>query len=93
MWDEVEPAFDPEGHLLSIGTSLDISGRNPHLWPPSLLTEVTSAMPRGDLYEVFMTCLQARAERKPACAAAGAVRSGIGARMATNPLVIANGSA
>jgi hypothetical protein len=29
MWDEVDPAFDAEGHLLCEGTGLDISGREP----------------------------------------------------------------
>src|SRR3954470_2041192 len=28
MWDEVDPAFDIEGHLLCEGTGLDITGRN-----------------------------------------------------------------
>ena len=33
MWDEVDPALDPEGHLLERATSLDISGRRAEEWP------------------------------------------------------------
>ena len=29
MWDSVDPAFDAEGHLLEVGTAIDISGPRP----------------------------------------------------------------
>ena len=31
MWESVDPAFDAEGHLLEVGTAIDISGRDPEL--------------------------------------------------------------
>jgi HD superfamily phosphodiesterase len=36
MWDDVDPALDPEGHLLQRATSLDISGRRVDEWPARL---------------------------------------------------------
>lgn len=33
MWDSVDPAWDPEGHLLELSTALDISGRRPEDFP------------------------------------------------------------
>ena len=49
MWDEVDPAVDPEGHLLELATGLDISGRNPQDWPEDLRAEVVARIPRLDL--------------------------------------------
>ena len=86
MWDSVDPAFDAEGHLLEVGTGLDISGRDPDLWAPELREEVLAAHPRLDLTTEFLACFRDQATRKPDSSAAAAVRSGIDRRLAANPL-------
>ena len=77
MWDSVDPAFDAEGHLLEVGTAIDISGRDPALWAPELRAEVLAAHPRLDLVAEFTACFADQARRKPDSSAAAAVRSGI----------------
>ena len=86
MWHEVDPAFDPEGHLLERATSLDISGRRLEEWPAPLRADVLEAWPRLDLAERFTACFADQAARKPDSAAAAAMRSGLGERIAANPL-------
>jgi hypothetical protein len=86
MWAEVDPAEDPEGHLLGRATGLDISGARAQLWSEQLRAEVVAAVPRLDLAERFARCFADQAERKPGSAAAAAVRAGIAARLAANPL-------
>jgi hypothetical protein len=86
MWDEVDPALDAEGHLLCEGTGLDISGRNSGTWPADLRAEVLERYPRLGLPAEFTAALQEQARRKPGCAAAAAVASGIAGRIAANLL-------
>lgn len=86
MWDEVDPALDAEGHLLCEGTGLDISGRNADAWPADLRAEVLARYPRLTLAAEFTAAFEDQARRKPRCAAAAAVASGIGERLARNPL-------
>lgn len=86
MWDSVDPAFDAEGHLLEVGTGLDISGRDPDLWAPELRDEVLAAHPRLDLVDEFLACFRDQAARKPDSSAAAAVRAGIDRRLAANIL-------
>lgn len=86
MWDEVDPAFDAEGHLLCEGTGLDISGRNAETWPAELRGEVLEHFPRAGLPVEFTAAFEEQARRKPGCAAAAAVASGIAERIAANPL-------
>ncbi len=86
MWDSVDPAEDVEGHLLEVGTGFDISGRDPHLWDAGLVAEVLALHPRLDLATEFARCFADQAARKPTSSAADAVRSGIGERIAANPL-------
>ncbi|HST66630.1 MAG TPA: cyanamide hydratase, partial [Mycobacteriales bacterium] len=86
MWDDVDPAFDPEGHLLERATSLDISGRRLEEWPAALRAEVLAAWPRLDLAARFTACFADQAARKPDSSAAAAIRSGLAARIAANPL-------
>ena len=86
MWDEVDPALDPEGHLLQRATSLDISGRRIDEWPAPLRADVLARWPRLDLAERFTACFADQAVRKPDCAAAAAMRSGLRERIAANPL-------
>lgn len=86
MWDEVDVAEDPEGHLLGRGTGVDISGGRSGDWPEELLAEVLQSHPRLALGTEFFACFQDQARRKPASSAAMAVRAGIGDRMAANPL-------
>jgi hypothetical protein len=86
MWDSVDPAFDTEGHLLEVGTAIDISGRDPELWAPALRAEILEAHPRLDLVAEFTACIKDQARRKPDSSAAAAVRRGIVDRIAANPL-------
>ena len=86
MWDEVDPAFDAEGHLLCEGTGLDISGRAPDRWPVSFRAEVLERFPRLGLPAEFIAAFQEQARRKPGCAAAAAVAGGMADRVAANPL-------
>lgn len=86
MWDSVDPAFDAEGHLLEVGTAIDISGRDPDLWAPELRHEVLAAHPRLDLVDEFLACFRDQAARKPDSSAAAAMRRGIDSRLAANPL-------
>jgi hypothetical protein len=86
MWDDVDPALDPEGHLLERATSLDISGRRLDEWPAPLRADVLAAWPRLDLAERFTACFADQATRKPDSAAAAAMRWGLGERIAANRL-------
>ncbi|WJY42343.1 cyanamide hydratase [Streptomyces sp. P9-2B-2] len=86
MWDEVNVAMDPEAHLLVYSTSLDISGRRPDTLSADLRTEVLARYPRLGLGEEFLACFRDQAARKPDSSAAAAVRQGIAARIAANPL-------
>jgi hypothetical protein len=86
MWDDVDPALDPEGHLLERATSLDISGRRIEEWPAGLRAEVLERWPRLDLAARFTACFADQAARKPDSSAAAAVRSGLADRIAANPL-------
>ena len=86
MWDSVDPAFDAEGHLLEVGTAIDISGRDPGLWAPELRAEILAVHPRLDLVAEFTACFADQARRKPDSSAAAAVRSGIANRIAANVL-------
>ena len=86
MWHEVDPALDAEGHLLREGTALDISGHNIDTWPADFRAEVLRRCPRLTLVSEFTAAFEDQARRKPGCAAAAAVASGVGARLAGNPL-------
>ena len=85
MWDAVDRDADPEGHLLELATGLDISGRNPSAWPEELRPRWSGATRGSTSAQEFTACFEDQARRKPKCAAA-AVASGIGNRMASNPL-------
>lgn len=86
MWDAVDAAADPEGYLLHAATSLDISGRRQGAWSDELQAEVLHAYPRLSLAAEFQAAFEDQAERKPGCAAAAAVASGIAGRLESNPL-------
>ena len=86
MWDAVDPAEDPEGHLLARATSIDISGRGVDDLPAGFRAEVLARWPRLSLAEEFLRCFADQADRKPDSSAAAAMRSGLATRMAANPL-------
>jgi hypothetical protein len=86
MWNNVDVATDPEGHLLEIATGLDISGRHPEWWPGALRSDVVAEIPRLGLREEFLRCFQDQAIRKPGSTAAQAMASGIASRLAANVL-------
>jgi hypothetical protein len=86
MWDRVDVTMDPEGHLLERSTGVDISGRNVDDLPAGFRAEVLERHPRLGLAEEFTACFRSQAQRKPDSSAAAAMRSGIAARIAANPL-------
>ncbi|GIN00638.1 cyanamide hydratase [Planomonospora venezuelensis] len=86
MWDKVDVAEDPEGHLLELSTGLDISGRNPQDWPADLRAEVLEHYPRAGIAEEFAACIKDQEERKPESLAGGFVRGGVAGRIAANAL-------
>ena len=86
MWPAVDPDDDPEGHLLEVGTGLDISGAGPQRWPEELRAQVLARYPRLDLAAEFVRCVEDQAARKPESAAARLVRGGIADRMTDHPL-------
>ena len=70
MWDEVDVAEDPEGHLLELSTGMDISGRRTEDIPPNLRADVLARYPRLGLGVEFVGYFKDQAERKPLCLAA-----------------------
>jgi hypothetical protein len=86
MWPSVDPATDPEGHLLEIATGLDISGARPDVLPPTFLAEVLERLPRLDLGVQFTACLTDQAARKPDTAAARLVAGGLAEKLRRHPL-------
>lgn len=86
MWDEVDVAKDPEGHLLELSTSMDISGRRTEDISPDLRADVLARYPRLGLREEFIGYFDEQAKRKPLCLAAKCIRSGWATRVAANPL-------
>jgi hypothetical protein len=86
MGADVDPSADPEGHLLRLATGLDVAGRAADRWPPEFRSEVVHRIPRLSLVEEFLRLFEDQARRKPNCAAAAAVRSGMADRMAANVL-------
>ena len=86
MWPEVDPVRDAESHLLLEGTALDIAGRNADRWPADFRAAVLRRHPRLTLATEFAAAFEDQARRKPGCAAAAAVASGLGSVLAANPL-------
>lgn len=86
MWPQVEVSADPEGHLLARATATEIIGKGADDYPAAFRAEVLERYPRLDLTGQFLACFRAQAARKPDSSAAGAVRSGLAERMASNPL-------
>lgn len=87
MWDEVDVAADPEGHLLELSTGIDISGRRTDEIPAQLRSEILQRYPRLGLAAEFTGYFDDQAARKPECRAARIVAAGgFAARVAANPL-------
>lgn len=86
MGPEVDPAVDAEGHLLREAAALDVSGRNVETWPAELRAEVLRRHPRLTMVAEFTAAFEDQARRKPGCAAAASVASGVAGRLAANPL-------
>jgi hypothetical protein len=86
MWDVVDVATDPEGHLLELSTGMDISGRRIEDIPPELRADVLARYPRLGLAEEFIAAFEDQVRRKPLCRAAQFVHSGLATRLAANPL-------
>ena len=86
MWPSVDPAMDPEGHLLEIATGLDISGARPDVLPRSFLDDLLDRYPRLDLGAEFTACLVDQAARKPDTAAARLVAGGLAEKLRRHPL-------
>jgi hypothetical protein len=86
MWPAVDVDEDPEGHLLEIGTALEIGGRDAGKWPAAFRAEVVHRIPRLALAGEFLGCFQDQARRKPASSAARAVDTGLAGRIGSNVL-------
>ena len=86
MWNEVDVAEDPEGHLLELSTGMDVSGRRTEDIPADLRADVLEQYPRLGLAEEFIACFRDQAARKPQSLAAKFVGQGFAARVAANPL-------
>ncbi|MFI5614522.1 HD domain-containing protein [Amycolatopsis sp. NPDC051903] len=86
MRPDVAAAADAESHLLQVATSWDVSGHRPEEFPAETRAEVLARYPRLDFGAQFLTCFEDQAARKPDSAAGQAVASGIGTRLAANPL-------
>src|SRR4029077_12871264 len=69
MWDEVDVAEDPEGHLLELSTAMDISGRHTEDIPSDLRADVLARYPRLGLGDEFIGYFADQAQRKPLCLA------------------------
>jgi HD superfamily phosphodiesterase len=86
MWDAVDAAQDPEGHLLELSTGMDISGRHTEDIPADLRADVLARYPRLDLATEFVGYFEDQAQRKPLCTAAQFIQRGAAARIKANPL-------
>lgn len=86
MADDVDPAVDPEGALLSRGTGVDVSGRGVDELPAPLRAEVMERWPRLTFAAEFTGCFRDQAARKPDSTAGRAMQSGLADRLAANPL-------
>lgn len=85
MWPEVDPDSDPEGHLLEVGTGIDISGSRADLVAADVRDRALAAWPRLGLAAEFAAAFADQASRKPGCAAARPGMSSVGARLAAHP--------
>jgi hypothetical protein len=86
MGPRVDVSVDPEGYLLSRATETEIIGTNLGDFPPGFRAAVLARYPRLDITEDFLACFEAQAKRKPDSLAAASIRSGLGTRIAGNPL-------
>ncbi|RJL35892.1 HD domain-containing protein [Bailinhaonella thermotolerans] len=86
MWDAVDLAEDPEGHLLELSTAMEISGRGVEWIPAGLRAEVLEAYPRLGLAAEFTASFEDQAARKPDGRCATFIRAGLATRLAANPL-------
>ena len=86
MWDKVDVAEDPEGHLLELSTGMDTSGRQTDDIPPDLRAEVLERYPRLDFPDEMLRFFEGQAARKPSCLAARFVAGGFATRVRSNPL-------
>jgi hypothetical protein len=65
MWTAVDPAMDPEGHLLEVATSLDVAGVGFEKWDEALVRDLTTRLPRGAFSTSFAASIHDQAGRKP----------------------------
>jgi hypothetical protein len=86
MWVSVDVALDPEAHLLERATSLDVSGVGGADWDDAFVASLVVAVPRLGFAAEFAAAIGEQAERKSAGEAGRAVRGGMPARIAANPL-------
>ena len=76
MWPAVDKDIDPEGYLLEVATSMDVSGVSLERWDAHLRTQVVRELPRLDFSETFAYSIHDQATRKPASQAARLDASG-----------------
>ena len=85
-WPSVDPDLDLEGHLLEVGTALDISGARSDALPPDFVREVVDTCPRLTLGDEFTAGVTDQARRKPTTAAHRLVEGGVAGKLARHPL-------
>lgn len=86
MWDKVDVTTDPEGHLLELSTSMDVSGRQTDDIPVDLRADVLARYPRLEFPTEMIGYFEDQGARKPHCLAAKFVGSGFANRVRANPL-------
>lgn len=70
MLPSVDPAQDPEGHLLEVATTLDVRGAGADDLDRGFVRDVTRLLPRLGFSEVFDAAIAGQAARKPSSQAA-----------------------
>ncbi|KZV70529.1 hypothetical protein PENSPDRAFT_685383 [Peniophora sp. CONT] len=76
MWTSVDKNTDPEGYLLEVATSLDVSGVALEMWDIQLRKAVIEKIPRLDFSQTFVHSIHEQAIRKPNSQAARLDKSG-----------------
>ncbi|MEU5693116.1 HD domain-containing protein [Actinosynnema sp. NPDC020468] len=86
MRADVPAEQDPEGHLLQIAVSADVSGGKLGLFRRDTAAALLETFPRHGFAPAFLAAFRDQADRKPHCAAADLIAGGWVERMSANPL-------
>ena len=86
MWDKVDVAQDPEGHLLELSTGLDVSGRGAEDFPAGPPGRGARALPAAGARRGVRRVLPGPGRAEAGQPGGEFVRAGVAARIAANPL-------